>query len=198
MAVDASRLKKLGRRSLGAPPTNGSPGIENSAVAVAEVSPGRPFVPIIMGAEYETGQANAEAACASQAEALATPEPVEAASPVAAPSVQESAASPDQTAEPVLNGAGEGELLPEVEDEPEATLAPRRALAAAGRGRGEQTASQRRQRVPPPEAEPRIPFTTRVSSSTKERLEDACHFLRRKHQDFINDAIIAHLKKHGF
>jgi hypothetical protein len=55
-----------------------------------------------------------------------------------------------------------------------------------------------RQRVPPVESEPRMPFTTRVTLSTKERLEDACHFLRVKHQDFINQAIVAHLEKHGF
>jgi hypothetical protein len=70
---------------------------------------------------------------------------------------------------------------------------------AEGQGRGERpTSPQGRQRVPPPESESRIPFTTRVSASTKERLEDACHFLRVKHQDFINQAIVAHLKKHGF
>jgi hypothetical protein len=56
----------------------------------------------------------------------------------------------------------------------------------------------KRQRVPPSEAEPRIPFTTRVTLSTKERLEDACYHLRRRHQEFINEAIVAYLEKHGF
>jgi hypothetical protein len=85
----------------------------------------------------------------------------------------------------------------ENEDEESASTTARRA-PTTGQGRGEQTAARGRQRVPLPEAEARIPFTTRVSISTKERLEDACHYLRVKHQDFINQAIVAHLKKHGF
>jgi hypothetical protein len=61
--------------------------------------------------------------------------------------------------------------------------------------------------TPPPEptrarvplqVEQRVPFTTRVTVSTKDRLENACFHLRRKHQDFINEAIQEHLKKHGF
>lgn len=55
-----------------------------------------------------------------------------------------------------------------------------------------------RRRVPPPETEPRIPFTTRVALSTKERLEDACYHLRVKHQVFIDEAIRLHLKRNGF
>jgi hypothetical protein len=50
----------------------------------------------------------------------------------------------------------------------------------------------------PLQVEQRVPFTTRVTVSTKDRLENACFHLRRKHQDFINEAIQEHLRKHGF
>jgi hypothetical protein len=66
------------------------------------------------------------------------------------------------------------------------------------KGRGGEGPSPRRQRVPPPETEPRIPFTTRIAASTKERLEDACYHLRVKHQAFIDEAIRIHLERHGF
>ena len=56
----------------------------------------------------------------------------------------------------------------------------------------------RRPRLPPPAAEPRIPFTTRVAASTKERLEEACYHLRVKHQAFIDEAIRLHLERHGY
>lgn len=55
-----------------------------------------------------------------------------------------------------------------------------------------------RYRIPPRESEPRVPFTTRIAASTKERLEDACYHLRTKHQAFIDEAIRQHLEKHGF
>ena len=46
--------------------------------------------------------------------------------------------------------------------------------------------------------EARISFTTRITVSTKDRLEEATHVLRAKHQDLINDVIVAHLEKLGF
>ena len=84
--------------------------------------------------------------------------------------------------------------------DPEAEADPmvRRVSATTARTGGKQQTVQRGHRVPPPDAEPRIPFTTRITRSTKERLEDACYHLRRRHQDFINEAIAAHLEKHGF
>lgn len=75
---------------------------------------------------------------------------------------------------------------------------PLRALAAEGLGRTKEQAATRHQRVPPPAVEPRVPFTTRITWSTKERLEEACHVLRRKQQDFIDEAIQIHLNKYGF
>jgi hypothetical protein len=54
------------------------------------------------------------------------------------------------------------------------------------------------ERVPLNLDEQRVPFTTRVTVSTKDRLENACFHLRRKHQDFINEAIQEYLSKHGF
>ena len=76
-------------------------------------------------------------------------------------------------------------------------VAARRPPPPAARTRREAGMSPR-PRVPPPEAEPRVPFTARITLSTKERLEDACYHLRRKHQDFVNEAILLHLRKHGF
>ncbi len=96
-----------------------------------------------------------------------------------------------------LDGLDEAVLAAE-EEPPDEELEIKSAPSTVrGRG-GREVAAARHQRVPPPDAEPRMPFTTRVTLSTKERLEDACYHLRRKHQDFINEAILAHLTKHGF
>ena len=59
-------------------------------------------------------------------------------------------------------------------------------------------AAQVKRRAPAAREEPRIPFTTRVTISTKERLEEACYHLRTKHQAFIDEAIRVHLEKNGF
>lgn len=143
MPVDASGLKKLGRRSLGAPPTDGNPGIEGD---IAEPT--------------SSGPANATRG---------------------------------------INGAGEGPSPSAAKtDHDDAPSAPPEPQVAAATRESQTPQAQRRHRVPPPVEEPRIPFTTRVAASTKERLEEACYHLRVKHQVFIDEAIRAHLKKHGF
>jgi hypothetical protein len=159
MAVDASRLKKLGRRGLGMPPTDGSPGIEDDATS--------------------DGQLTGVTAAASDTEQHFSP----------LPAVQLKPGRPEtDDARPELVDHNDAEV-------PAAML--RRGLTPGRRPAADATAQQR-QRVPRPEIEPRVPFTTRIAASTKERLEDACYHLRTKHQDFINEAITAHLEKHGF
>jgi hypothetical protein len=189
MAVDASKLKR--RRGLGAPPTEGAPGIEESDVARQEQAEARAFPqPAFLD------------------QALSEGAPAEANPP---PPFAEPATAQPEPAVPAKRAEGEGadaepappkaepEHEPELGAELEPAIAPRRAEApSARRGGGGEAGPTRRQRVPPPEAEPRVPFTTRVTVSTKERLEDACYHLRKKHQDFINEAILVHLKKHGF
>lgn len=182
MGVDPSKLRKLSRRNLGTPPTDGSPGIDQSAAPA-------PDAPTFGSKEDLQGSA-----ITTHAEQVSTP-------PEEFPSIpqrlhQQSPSVSLGITGSEMNGAGEGTSAPEATDD-EFVLPPRQ-MSAVARSRAEATNPPRRQRVPPPESEPRIPFTTRVSASTKERLEDACHFLRLKHQDFINQAIIAHLKKHGF
>jgi hypothetical protein len=142
VAVDPTKLKKPGRRGLGLPPKDGSPGIEESSAKVpSDLEPSRSW--------------------------LHTAESQKPAGPGAEP-------EPEPGEHPVI---------------------PRAATRV--RAAGEQH-FERGHRIPAPHTEPRIPFTTRITASTKERLEDACYHLRRRHQDFINEAIVAHLEKHGF
>lgn len=115
---------------------------------------------------------------------------------------EESALDPTQTvlAEPDgIEGKTSAKLKPP-DTGPEASpasLHPEVEPEALSRER-EDTAPAQRRRVPPLNAEPRVPFTTRIAVSTKERLEDACYHLRMKHQAFIDEAIKIHLEKHGF
>lgn len=76
--------------------------------------------------------------------------------------------------------------------------APRATGSATGRWKDEPVLPRQRQRVPPQSAAARVPFTTRITLETKDRLEDACHHLRMKHQDFIEQALEEHLRKRGF
>ena len=162
MSVDPSNLKKLNRRRLGAPPTDGSPEIEAASAPVAVSQP-----PV----ENET-----------------TLNDEDRGDPPVSVSGQQIDAQ-----RTVTSTMDRGERM---DSSRPARIAEQGAI---GRGNRETSAgSKRRHRVPPSEAEPRIPFTTRVSASTKERLEEACHVLRRKHQDFINEALSVHLRKHGF
>jgi hypothetical protein len=173
MAVDASKLKKFGRRGLGLPPSDGSPGIEEGPANTADPLASEPQNHIGTGAHAVPGTERATILAAL----AVTPE---------APSAR------TRAAEAQLGREGRGGIVTQLEAE------ERRVTPVAGRGGGEQGTVQGRYRVPPHDAEPRVPFTTRITSSTKERLEDACYHLRRKHQDFINEAIAAHLEKHGF
>ena len=173
MAVDASKLRKLGgRRGLGVPPIDGSPGIEESDRPETSALASSTLLPNFREHQVETEAAELQHTVLSAAESL----------------------FPPHNPSPLLDGSVKAASA----SEPNVTAPSGLVSAAAERGNGGQTVFERRQRVPPLEAEPKIPFTTRVSASTKDRLENACHFLRKKHQDFINDAIIAHLKKHGF
>jgi hypothetical protein len=178
MAVDASKLKR--RRSLGAPPTEGAPGIEEGAPQTEKPLAARPTPGMQRFAET------------SERQPAGIPEPAaERSQPgVPAPVAEIASAEPDRA-------GGRGRAI---EPEPQAEPVPvRRGAAAAARGRGGGAATPvRRQRVPAPEAEPRVPFTTRIAASTKERLEDACYHLRMKHQAFIDEAIRIHLEKQGF
>ena len=187
MTVDASKLKKPSRRGLGAPPTDGSPGIEDDFGS----APDDKRQPAVFSPPEDASGLTAGVSAATS-RVLGVDD-----FPPSAPTRQSfaPAAVSGQNLQ-VLSGVDEGRKGPGAEDEGTSTTAHR--TPSTGRGRGEQLNPQPRQRVPPPEAEARIPFTTRVSVSTKERLEEACHFLRVKHQDFINQAIVAHLKKHGF
>jgi hypothetical protein len=179
MSVDPSKLRKLGRRGLGAPPTDGSPGIEGSAA----------LYPNDGGS---TQNLNPDGAPREE-QAVARPESAESAQMPAAPtSMPESAAARNEPAE--ANDTDLGRSAPETDED---DAAPARRKAVATRGRDEQTVVVRH-RVPPPREEPRLPFTSRIAASTKERLEDACYHLRIKHQHFVDEAIRAHLKKHGF
>ena len=157
MAVDASKLKR--RRSLGVPPTDGAPGIEETAPdpSGSDIAPAESFTPEFLKPEHHEHFVNAARLVAPELPAAWHQEEEE---------------------------AHTGRAGPEVGSEGP----PMRRSGAPGH----------RQRVPPPIAEPRVPFTTRVTLSTKERLEDACYHLRQKHQDFINEAILAHLEKNGF
>ena len=176
MAVDASGLRR--RRGLGAPPTEGTPGIEGTELSVREKDyrPSQP--PFLDRTPAPTAAAQAEALPNPAADSTGSlkPDPVTVAL-VPAPSL-------------VADTSGVGEEV--------AFTTLSRLSPSATRSSGEGIAATQRQRVPPPEAEPRVPFTTRVTVSTKERLENACYHLRRKHQDFINEAILAHLSKHDF
>ncbi len=187
MAVDPSKLKKPVRRSLGAPPTDGSPGIEDNIRLASDN--GTPPAALSLSDEGSRPDAPASAAAMSMPRSNHHPPPT--------PTPKWVASTPTGGHDHVRqNGADEESLSQHVDDEGLVSVA--RRAPASGRERGDQPISHGRQRVPPPEAEARIPFTTRVSVSTKERLEDACHYLRMKHQDFINQAIVAHLKKNGF
>ena len=175
MSVDASKLKR--RRGLGAPPTEGAPGIEPAEVNVEQKNVLQPLQPQFLDRVL----------------------------PISV-STQDGSALPSQetlrgalTATAEMNGFV-GPLRRPEEGREDASAVPRKPDAApeVARGRAGGAPPIRRQRVPPPETEPRVPFTTRVAISTKERLEDACYHLRRKHQDFINEAILAHLERHGF
>ena len=187
MAVDLSKLRKPSRRRLGTPPTDGSPGIEDDFGFAPddETQPAAPSPPGNLN--RLTAPVNASATRTQRANALSPSTPMPNSVTPTLPS------GPDHQ---VLNGTDEESGTSSTEDEGASTQA--RRVPATSRGRGEQPTHQGRQRVPPPAAEARIPFTTRVSVSTKERLEEACHYLRVKHQDFINHAIVAHLKKYGF
>lgn len=158
MAVDASKLKR--RRGLGAPPTEGAPGIEAGApqaerpLTVWSTAAIQPF------AEGYVRQPEGPAESRAERPQPGVPAPT--------PFGEEASADPD----------GAGERGPAV--------------------KGEVATPAGRQRVAPPDAEPRVPFTTRIMASTKERLENACYHLRMKHQAFIDEAIRIHLEKQGF
>ncbi|MDJ0391037.1 hypothetical protein QMO56_23260 [Roseomonas sp. E05] len=186
MAVDQNKLKALGRRrGLGAPPTDGSPGIEEEVAQPAETpaAPEKPPLPKFLRDRRE-------------GEVAPPPQPP-AADPIPSPAPAAEAPQPAGKAGEGARAPGwRADDIPDAEDdeEGEAPL-PRRATAPA-RGRAGVPAQPRR--VPRPADEPRVPFTTRIAVSTKERLEDAAYSLRMKHQDIINDAIVAYLKKLGF
>ena len=187
MAVDAGKLKR--RHNLGAPPTEGTPGIEEGSALAPQAEKLLPESPIPASQRLPENRDR---------------HTLEAAAPESVPAGSaEPAARTAQVAPTDPSGAGEANSAREPgppDPEPDAEPAPARRAAlpvAGGRGEGP-AASAQRQRAPRPTAEPRVPFTTRVTLSTKERLEDACYHLRRKHQDFINEAILAYLKKHGF
>jgi hypothetical protein len=187
MVVDPSKLKKPGRRSLGAPPTDGSPGIDDD-IGLAHADSNEPAALLSPG---NVNGLTAPVSAGTTRKQGTNDFPPSA--PVAHSVVPNSMSEQDRQE---LSATDEDHRGENEDEESASTTAPR--AATTGQGRGEQTAARGRQRVPLPEAEARIPFTTRVSISTKERLEDACHYLRVKHQDFINQAIVAHLKKHGF
>lgn len=64
--------------------------------------------------------------------------------------------------------------------------------------RSDEGARSLRRRAPAPDVEPRVPFTSRITVTTKERLEEACYNLRMKHQQFVDEAIRIHLERNGF
>jgi hypothetical protein len=185
MAVDPSKLKRPSRRSLGAPPTDGSPGIEDEfGLAPDGRNPPAPQPPAV----HEKGPDAQVAASRTQTTNAFPPSEPETYSVPQTPLTDH-----DRQQSSTTGDYPKGESIV---DNGAVVTASR--VPAPGRGRGDQTGPQGRQRVPLPLAEAKIPFTTRVSLSTKERLEEACHYLRVKHQDFINQAIIDHLSKHGF
>jgi hypothetical protein len=188
MAVDASKLKR--RRGLGAPPTEGAPGIEEETtpVPLAEEPPVRSTTPIVPRSveirDRQVVAADLELAIS------ASPLPGPALAPVPPAETGQGSGSGEAQEVAVVGSPGE---------EPAATtVAHGDASPATSSVEAKTAGPARRERVPPREAEPRVPFTTRVALSTKERLEEACYHLRRKHQDFINEAILAHLERHGF
>lgn len=153
MAVDTSRLRGSGRRSLGTPPTEGAPGMEEPSI---------------------TGRGDREE------QGITTPDQGR---PVMAPNTDASQEHSGQHRR-AIDPTGQNDTKDKV---------------SSNQGEGaNQAASAARRRVPPPTAEPRIPFTTRIAVSTKERLEDACYHLRIKHQVFIDEAIRLHLERHKF
>lgn len=152
MSINTSRLRGGGRRTLGSPPTDGTPGIEQ---------------PIKL---EQDGQTNSGSEKQTPVMSIGSPEQ-------SAPALTSGQPGPSHVV--VGDGRSEGSELT--------------AVGASKLGAGSP-----RRRVPPPEAEPRIPFTTRVALSTKERLEDACYHLRIKHQVFIDEAIRLHLQRNGF
>ncbi len=200
MAVDPSKLKRFGRRGLGSPPTDGSPGIEGSAATTSgntSAEAARHPIPPFRQADVERSGADVQQAMPPTKPPARIPaEPT----PSAAAATWDPVPASTEAAALVSNGAGEGTSEGDLKFEEELGISPgpRRLHTTAGRGSARQVEAQPRQRVPPPEAEPRIPFTTRIAASTKERLEDACYHLRTKHQAFIDEAIRIHLKKHGF
>jgi len=134
MAVDASRLKR--RRGLGSPPTEGAPGIEEKVALAPQTEKPRSR---LATRDHTTADATGRV--------VADPQP---------------ASSPEQTAPAELDGLYETVLAAEPElpdEEPEIKTA---LSTVRGRRGGEVTAA-RHQRVPPPDAEPRMPFTTRVT-----------------------------------
>lgn len=188
MAVDPSKLRRPSRRRLGAPPTDGSPGIEDDSGAHdSRIHPAT-----------SSPQEHADSASATVSVGATRMQSFNPHSPFTAmPQTMIPTAVSGQSRQG-LDGTGKESGTQDTDHDGVSTTAWRGPATGTGTGRGDQPASQRRQRIPAPETEARIPFTTRVSASTKERLEDACHYLRVKHQDFINQAIVAHLKKHGF
>jgi hypothetical protein len=181
MAVDPSKLKRLGRRGLGAPPTDGSPGMEESATDATPPGPGTQPAVVYSRPEQHEGT-----------RALADEQKIPVPPIAATLQDQEPSPAPSNLAGLDLGAAGQPEFKPQV-----AAPAPGRVPTAASSD-GAATAAPLRRRVPPRQEEPRIPFTTRIAVSTKERLEDACYHLRTKHQAFIDEAIQIHLRKHGF
>jgi hypothetical protein len=180
MSVDPSKLRKLGRRGLGTPPTDGSPGIEGSDAQHADESgAAQSVIPDDASAEHRP---------------VARPKFTESA-PLLPPPAPEPEAMSGQNDRAKISDAESIKADPEADDDSDA--APPRGKAVVTRGRDEQSVVVRH-RVPPPREEPRLPFTSRIAASTKERLEDACYHLRIKHQHFVDEAIRAHLKKHGF
>lgn len=69
---------------------------------------------------------------------------------------------------------------------------------AAVASRSDEGARSLRRRAPAPDVEPRVPFTSRITVTTKERLEEACYNLRVKHQQFVDEAIRIHLTETAF
>ena len=127
MAVDPSKLKKLGRRRLGLPPTDGSPGIEESAAKHGEALASDPQSQAGVGRH-----ASPEVERTSDPYGLST-----------AP-------------EPPLAWSGAAESIPEErggawpESEAEEAAKARRIPSKTARAGGEQNSFQRGHRVPPP------------------------------------------------
>lgn len=191
MTVDASKLKRIGRRGLGSPPTNGSIGIDGTEEWISPTSDGS-------GGEATNsarptagnGEMDATAFRSVDEDQLQRPH---------LPSMHsgdDAAVRPEHPTATALHrvpSGSEAQLA-----EPEDYRSSMESVTREHSSPGEEVKSRLRHRVPLGEIEPRVPFTTRITLSSKERLEEACYHLRRKHQDFINEAIIAYLEKHGF